>query len=358
MNEQPPEHMLVPSSEVENAYFTRYPWLPESFFRAVTLPSNSDSECQLTGINLYRAPPGGGYHACFAPRDKNLARICGTATSPQGSKQLISFFPAKVFKKTVAEGIAPTDKCTAFLFHAHCWEVMCHIQGKESVEQRLPHLMRTIDQFWSSKPPPKRRKTLSKRRYHSDSSEEDEWGRSDTSEEDELEWFDIDDADVDFWTKVDFDIENERDYRSMGAWTEIYTSPWIIPEIQAAIAANRVKKEDHRVPCPGGLPKECWLRVLGFLCPLKYHGYHIEDLRHFLSVFMLNVPESFWSDRLKLRGDILLELDNLGDFNDDSLDWQPLCLDLMDLIFGSLPRSGLSTRARVLRIIREILAEF
>ncbi|KAJ5634601.1 hypothetical protein N7528_002443 [Penicillium herquei] len=330
-----PEHILVPSSKIESAGFSKFPWLANSYFRAVTLSTSpSGFNYHLTGITLYQENDP---TPLCAPRDKNMARISGRRRSPRyNNLQFISFRPMELEITDVIE--PPTDKGNAYLFHAHCWEVMCHIQGKETIEERLPDLVQAIKQFWTGL-------------YASFSSldhdpQEVRWGYSD--------------QDLDFWVRVEDEVLHTK-YEWYNCGCDTYISPWVVPEVHAAIASSRAQRTAYKPQCPNRLPPECWLLILDLICPLQYTQRDVQDLRSLMSVFVFYAPESFWIDRLQIHGDILLELDNLGDAtNDDSLDWPTLWLNLMDLLSNGswFVSSGLATRKRALQSIRGILRNF
>lgn len=78
-----------------------------------------------------------------------------------------------------------------------------------------------------------------------------------------------------------------------------------------------------------------------------------------LSVFLVDISESFWKRRLELNLDLLLELDLLEKADLESLDWQVLWMGLMDLLSHPLwPASGLATRQRILPFMKEIIVSF
>jgi hypothetical protein len=268
----------------------------------------------------------------YAPRNKDIARICGQPKVSQVDDSQFTSFCATRMRGAI-EPTPQTDERIGYLFHAHCWEVLCHIQGKELVEKSLPDLLRASKKFWNED------SMLSTCKWRP----RGRWG--------------LFDHDLDFWIRInDKVIHAKYDWYVWGC--DIYISPWIVPEVQDAIDSNRAQKKDSKKQKFSRLPYECWLQILELLCPLQYTQLDVQNLRGSLFVSGLDAPNSFWTRRLQVHGDILLELDNLE--NDDSLDWQSLCLDLMDLLSNKscFISSGLATRKFALVTIRGILANF
>lgn len=336
-------HFLVPSAELANANFSKFPWLASCYYRAgesrlvepcflklsdhLVVQSPSSKWC-LTGI---ASPP---YDSCapfIAPRSKDTARICGTKRVAQYNNALFTrFYQADVVLHKQPRRYR--DKNIGYMFHSHCWEVLGHLLGHEVIEKKLDKVVRAVRQYWYKRCP-----------RHMKLPRDGTLGI----------------LDVNLFSRAHEDGEVAyAKYQAYAFGCDIHISPWVVPEVQNIINLARAQRTDWKSSHFNKLPLEICLLVLEDICPLDFTQCDVQCTRNMLSVFALDVPESFWRSRLQTNRDLFFEVDCVRDH--DSLDWQYLWLGLMDLLADHtwFVSSGLATRKRALRSIKPIVSHF
>ncbi|KAJ5108970.1 hypothetical protein N7456_005645 [Penicillium angulare] len=212
------------------------------------------------------------------------------------------------------------------MFHAHCWEVLAHLLGKEYIEKRPGQLVRAAKEYQRSK----------RLKY----------GTSIANHENPYFWQIYDPKKV-MHTK-NHETQKCDDFRS----------PWIVPEVQRAIESARrgMVKARNMNSYLTRLPLEIVLLVVEILCPSEYTRFDIENTQNMISAFALDLPRSYWKRRLQSYRPLFFELDLLTEADSDALDWQILVLKLMGLLKDKdgYICSGLQGRHRLLKPIQRI----
>ncbi|CAI7579828.1 unnamed protein product [Penicillium pancosmium] len=333
-----PDHLILPSTVVERANFTKFPYLSSCYYRAI-VKSCSTSEYYLTGIGL-TGPPSCKGQFIYLPRDKNSAQIC--------SRKIISTFDNARFRQFFLAGVEDRHsknykgKNMGFPFHAHCWEILRHLLGKDTIEKRPGAIVQAAREYWRS----------------GNIEYAPIWGIDHT---------------MDLWQGGTRPVEDSPAGSLRLSWgllyqkgINVYLSPWIVPEIQKAIKLARDQRAQASLTKSsylGRLPIEVFLLVIEIICPFKYTRIDISNVRNLLCVFDLEVPECFWKSRVQPHRHLFFELDLFEEEDYDSLGWQFLWLGFMDLVadtrdWEEAESSGLTNRGRVLEQIQGIITKF
>ncbi|KAJ5522139.1 hypothetical protein N7527_006254 [Penicillium freii] len=291
------KHVMVPSTQVEEAWFGDFPRLWSCFCRAII--KDSDTKYHLTGIDLVQ------HHACRTgpcqlPKDPTGAGIDGRARTRNKKGIFEKFYPAKM-------GRQPSQykgKRLGFIVHAHCWVLFGRALGVMPTEIKLSKFIRSFRNHW-------RREKL-----------------------DGLE-----DPDID-------SIKPNQALSSLQFSCDIYQNPLVIPALQEAIRRATI---GHSISSRfSKLPVEITILISELICPADYALDDVENMRSMLVAFQWNLPDWFWQRRL--REDLFFELDVLRK-SSSPVNWQMLQLDLMALVSDHTwyATSGLANRERILR---------
>lgn len=271
------------------------------------------------------------YH-WYSPTDKDTALICGgDSRSPYRNLQSTQFYPASRTEELEPPMLHENNNIGHF-FHAHCWKLFVQILGEEVRDRMVGRIVQAARQYWQIG----LSEVLSSERP---------WANSD--------------IDVFFWAHQ-LDRAEYTKYQDYFWGCKIYRSPLIVPEVQDLIQMAGLQGKRWKSPYLNTrIPLEICHMVMEIICPLKYTRQDLQDTRNMLSVFLVDIPESFWKRRLGLNLDFLLELDLLEKVDIESLDLQVLWIGLMGLLSHPLwPASGLATRQRILPLMKEILVNF
>ncbi|CAI7677864.1 unnamed protein product [Penicillium manginii] len=306
-----PEHILVPSTEVENKNFSTFPWLSSCYQRGAVRYASS-SKYELTGIAPVARLGGQPYQL---PRDKNIARISGVEEIPEyDDKTFTHFRPAGWWMHPNLH----KDKNMGYVFHYYCWNILGHLAGKELIEKELDKVVEAARKYWQ----------IHHQGYKY--------------------------ADVDTLNRAQIEEVSYLRCEEYPFGCDIYVNPWIIPELQDKIRLAKNMVETRKSSYLNRLPLEISLLVAEIICPVIYTQSDVQNLRNMLSLFVLNLPDTFWRSRLQSNRDLFFEVDLL---ETDSVDWQLLWLELMGLLSDKwYSSSGLAHREKLLGPIKGIIA--
>lgn len=231
------------------------------------------SEYYLTEIGL-TGPPSCKGPFIYLPRDKNSAQIC--------SRKIISNFDNARFRQFFLAGVEGRHskhyegKNMGFPFHAHCWEILGHILGKDTIEAMPGAIVRAAREYWRS----------------GNIEYAPIWGIDHT---------------MDFWQDGTYLAEYSLEGSLRLSWgllyqkgINVFLSPWVVPGNQKAIKSARDQRAQASLTKSsylGRLPIEVFLLVVEIVCPLKHTRKDISSMRNMLCVSDLEVPECFWKSR-------------------------------------------------------------
>ncbi|KAJ5968171.1 hypothetical protein N7501_004419 [Penicillium viridicatum] len=144
------DHVMVPSHEIEEAYFSDFPRLWACFCRVSK--RESDTKYRLTGIHIAK------HHAAYpyyTPNDPAMARIggrkCPDNHTVDGSR--INRYEGHDFTQFYAANIGrqPSHykgKLLGYIIHAHCWVLFSRIEGLKLKEAKLAKLVQVCRNHW------------------------------------------------------------------------------------------------------------------------------------------------------------------------------------------------------------------
>ncbi|KAJ5213483.1 hypothetical protein N7449_000652 [Penicillium cf. viridicatum] len=307
------EHVMVPSKEVEEVDFAKFPSMWACMCRAIIKGPNT--KYFLSGITAIEHHNDCPY---FIPKDRSIARIGGKTQNLQYDDGIFAQFYAAAIKRQLSRF---KGKNVGFVVHAHCWALLNHIISTTLVEKKIEKFVRAARKYW---------------RDH------EAWGSNDFS--------------LRSWKHRSGDVHPGFEYGC-----DIYKNPLIVFEVQKAIqkaidSATKTKEKCMQSRC-SPVPLEVAIMIAEWTCPIDYTPADVKNTRNMLSAWQWTLPDSFWKRRLK--EDILIELKSLGESN-YSIDWQALRLDLMGLVSDRewYFHSGLPNRERVLGFMTAIKANF
>ncbi|RJE20172.1 hypothetical protein PHISCL_07489 [Aspergillus sclerotialis] len=241
------QHILVPSSEVENAYFHKYPRLWESAYRGILKGPNGKH--YLTGIHLRCSGETAGRDV---PRDPHLARIGGSTRAPRfNNSTFVHYHNVRMGRQPrFLKGL----QC-GYTVHAHCWMLLDRAfdGGRVYIEAKLDRFIRAPRKYWRGN------KLL--------------WGT------DNWDWeMFLDDSDPDITAMMFYH----------GCY--IYQNPLVDPEFKC-------------------LPLDVVTLIAEQVCPVRYTVTDVENIRNMLAAFQWVLPEFFWSARC--RRYVIFELNDI-----------------------------------------------
>ncbi|KAJ6092226.1 hypothetical protein N7467_004195 [Penicillium canescens] len=304
------QHMLVPSHEIEEAYFTDCPRLWSMFCRANrlirTVIKEPNRKFRLTGINMLRFDHGPYY----TPTDPAMARIGGPRYAGYDDTHFTQFYAASITRQPRHyEG-----SVVGYIVHAHCWALFSQIEGLKLNKAALAQVVQTCRKFWH-------RNEL--------------WGA--------------------YGSILDSKIGPSEPYFNAEYGCDFFLSPLVVGAVQEAII--RAKEENLRfastkaiVPlCRfSGLPLEIAVLIAELVCPVQYTPNDVNDMREMLLAFRWKLPDWFWRKRWSKH--LFIELGAKG--GTAPVDWL-LWLNLLGLVSDPdwFRYSGLANRERVVGII-------
>ncbi|CAG8179004.1 unnamed protein product [Penicillium nalgiovense] len=296
------EHVMVPSKEVEEGDFVKYPFtwlsmcrasechksvLPQSILTDTVIKQPSTTKYFLSGITTIESAQVFCPYAI--PKDPNVARIGGKAGNIQYDDTFIQFHAADI-ERQPSDFQDKNGKNTGFIVHAHCWALFNYIIPTALVEKQLEKFIRAGRKYW-----------------HNNRL----WGIQD-------------------WEQKLWKVEHRRPYGvGFKFGCDIYKNPLIVPEVQK-VADNAWKtKKEYK-------PPRC---------------------RNMLSAWQWTLPDWFW--KVRLKEELFIELNSLRESN-YSIDWQALRLDLIALVSDRVwyVSSGLPNRERVIGFMTAIKSNF
>ena len=295
---------------------------------------------------------------CYVPKDKDTARIGGRTKSPRYGESFTKFYLMDIYE----EPSDYQDRDIGYIFHTYCWKILGHILGNEVIEKNPEVIIRAARRRW-------RDWGLwgiddLQFMFHRDNAEA---GAEDENlSDDELvgELFNHPDAKLEKpedyafnWVYDDLlkKWEHPRDW----AWgCNIYSDPWIVPEVQKAIQLARETPYQRPSSYLSTLPQDICVLIAEFICPIESTRSDVQNTRNMLSIFAWNLPKAFWKRRLQTKEYPFFEVDLLDEA--DTLNWQALWLNLMSLLSDKawFTSSGLANRKRVLRSINSIVSHY
>ncbi|OQD64207.1 hypothetical protein PENPOL_c008G00664 [Penicillium polonicum] len=304
------EHVMVPSKEVEEVDFAKYPSMWSSICRAIIKGPNT--KYFLSGITVIGHHDNGPY---FVPKDRSIARIGGRTKEPQYDGGTFAQFYAATVKRQLSRF---KGENVGFVVHAHCWALFDHIISTTLVEKNIEKFVRAARKYW---------------RDH------EAWGSYDSM--------------LILWKNG----IRSGVHPGFGYGCDIYKNPFIVPEVQKAIDSAMKTKEKRMQSRCSLVPLEVAIMIAEWTCPINYTPADVKNTRNMLSAWQWKLPDWFWKRRLK--EDIFIELKPLGESN-YPVDWQALWLDLMGLVSDRewYFYSGLPNRERVLGFMTAINANF
>ncbi|KAJ5212361.1 uncharacterized protein N7498_004007, partial [Penicillium cinerascens] len=307
---QSPKHVMVPSTELEEAYLSDFPLLGSCFCRAnsltITVMKESESSYHLTGINqiLYRQD-----EPLHTPNDPAMARIGGKTNARYDNLHFTSFYAANIGRRPVQFH----GKKIGYIVHAYCWVLFERVLETKLTQRNLARFVRTSRKYWRNN---------------------ELWGlRDDRISE----------------------VEPNQNLSSPElGYDDIYQNPLATPAVQKAIDIAKVEAErsDYCLR-KTSFPLEISVLIAEWVCPLNYTENDINNTKNMLLAFQWKLPDFFW--RARLNEFLFVELDELKKAK-FPVDWQVLRLGLMRLVSDRkwYLASGLGDRERVLGIMVDI----
>ncbi|RJE24732.1 hypothetical protein PHISCL_02941 [Aspergillus sclerotialis] len=297
------KYVLVPSREVENTYFYKYPRLWTAACRAIIKGPNTKH--YLTGINILRFDGG----CCrYVPRDPHLACIGTKSEDPEFDNSFVHYYTAEIGRQ---RKWLIGYQC-GYSVHAHCWVLLDRVfdGGTEFVEAHLERFIRAARKYW---------------RDHKSLYGSSNWGRQ-------------------------FCGGPPLTFMKCFYGCDIYQNPAVDPKVRRLIEQARKTKAKPSHLCSQFMRVSLDVATLiaEQLCPVNYTVADIKNIRNMLAAFQWVLPECFWSARC--RRDVIFELGDIKEI--DPINWGALQLDLMTLLIDG--KSGLSNRARIIGVITSI----
>ncbi|OJJ44470.1 hypothetical protein ASPZODRAFT_18661 [Penicilliopsis zonata CBS 506.65] len=298
------EHVVVPSHEVEQAHFPKFPRLWAGAFRGLI---KNKTKYTLTGISIIRPSICIGHHL---PRDSHTARIGGRRGRPQyDDESFIHFHTAHISRQPKKL----RDRQIGYLIHAHCWILLAHAFNcrPSALESRSVQLVTAARKYWRNHPAA--------------------WAMEDEA----------------LYTHTPARRLYSRPSRRLHG-CDIYQNPLVVPEVANIIACGEKKKEKKKRkdddPYIGpSLPLEVAILIAEQICPVEYTAEEVTSLRAMLDAFQWVLPEWFWEQRCS--HDLFFEMKADSQFH-----WETR-LDLMHLYASS---DCLANRERVLSVMKGI----
>ncbi|KAJ5426391.1 hypothetical protein N7465_001461 [Penicillium sp. CMV-2018d] len=304
------DHVMVPSHEIEETYFSDFPRLWACFCRVII--KESDTKYRLTGIHIARHHAGYPY---YTPNDPAMARIGGRkgphSQTVGGSRinrceddDFTQFYAANI-------GRQPSHykgKLLGYIIHAHCWVLFSRIEGLKLKEAKLAKLVQVGRNHW---------------RHNK------------------------------LWKLIDYNVEFIVPHQVLSEFEygfDIYQNPLVVPEVQKAMnCANVEKSAGIKKP---SIRLEVAVLIAEWICPVKYTLDDIKNTGNMLLVFGWKLPDWFWQGRMDDH--LFIELDKLKKAR-SPLSWQ-LRLNLMCLVVDRtrFSSNGLASRERVFGVILDL----
>ncbi|KAJ5492186.1 hypothetical protein N7453_010283, partial [Penicillium expansum] len=304
-----PEHVMVPSKEVEGADLAKFPSMWSCMGRAII--KGPTTKYFLSGITVIENQTNDPY---IIPKDPNIARIAGRTRNLQCDDGTFVQFYAATIKRQLSRF---KGKNIGFVVHAHCWALLNHIMSTTLVESKIEKFIRAARKYW---------------------------------------------RDHEAWSIVDYPLKSWKNgsivvHPGFEYDCDIYKNPLIVPEVQKAIDSARKTKKKRMQSRYSPVPLEVAIMIAEWTCPIDYTMADVKNTRNMLSAWQWKLPDWFWNRRLK--EDIFIELKSLKKTN-CSIDWQALRLDLMGLLCDQewYAFSGLPNRARILGFMTGIKSKF
>jgi hypothetical protein len=322
------EHVMVPSKEVEEGYFPKYPFTwssmcrasechksvlgPQSMLTDTVIKQPSTTKYFLSGITTIESVHFSRPYVI--PKDPNVARIGGKTGNLQYDDTFIPFHAADIERQ-------PSNfqgKNIGFIVHAHCWALFNYIIPTALVEKKLEKFIRAGRKYW-------RNNRL--------------WGISDWEQK--------------LWKAGRGRTHNQ----GFEFGCDIYKNPLIVPEVQKVVDNAWKTKKEYKPPRCSRVPLEVATMIAEWTCPIDYTPADVKNTRNMLSAWQWTLPDSFW--KVRLKEELFVELDSLRESN-YSIDWQALRLDLMALVSDRewYVSSGLPNRERVTGFMTAIKSNF
>ncbi|KAJ5869728.1 hypothetical protein N7455_004669 [Penicillium solitum] len=132
-------HVMVPSKEVEEVDFAKFPSMWSCLCRAIIKGPNT--KYFLSGTTVIGVQTE---HPYFIPKDRSIVRIGGRKRNLQYDDGTFAQFYAASIKRQPS---CFKGKNVGFVVHAHCWALFDHIISTTLVEKKFEKFVRAARKY-------------------------------------------------------------------------------------------------------------------------------------------------------------------------------------------------------------------